>query len=247
MNGICYCKATRCADTEQSRAAALDENPLNANSGPSGGRKKRGFAPHSKLWKPGRTLHMAFFGEVAPEVQEAVVAVCDQWLEHANLTLELITDTAQAEVRVMMKPSGSVGPSAEVGTDALTIAADMPTLTMPEWPGDENFEAAVLHEFGHVLGLEHEHQHPDANIPWDEPKLYEGLLAYGWDKQTVDENFLTRFDATLAAYGPYDPDSVMHYAVENQFTVGDWERPSNFVLSDGDKAFIRQAYPATAE
>ena len=31
--------------------------------------------------------------------------------------------------------------------------------------------ATVLHQFGHALGLEHEHQHPTAPLEWNQEKV----------------------------------------------------------------------------
>lgn len=42
----------------------------------------------------------------------------------------------------------------------------------PDTP-DQEYSRVVLHEFGHALGAIHEHQHPEAAIPWDKPKVYE--------------------------------------------------------------------------
>ena len=48
---------------------------------------------------------------------------------------------------------------------------------------EEEFARSILHEFGHALGMLHEHQSPANGIPWDETKLYDYYRAhYDWDR-----------------------------------------------------------------
>ena len=36
---------------------------------------------------------------------------------------------------------------------------------------DDELRRVVLHEFGHALGLIHEHQNPEGGIEWNEPAV----------------------------------------------------------------------------
>jgi len=49
---------------------------------------------------------------------------------------------------------------------------------------DSEFSRTVIHEFGHALGMIHEHQHPLAAIPWDKDKVYTYYAGYPnyWSK-----------------------------------------------------------------
>ncbi|HKG84980.1 MAG TPA: hypothetical protein VKB16_17765, partial [Beijerinckiaceae bacterium] len=63
----------------------------------------------------------------------------------------------------------------------------------------------VLHEFGHVLGLRHEHHHPASGIVWNKPVVYRELRQqFGWSKAMVDSNIFERFtqDFSPAAARP---------------------------------------------
>lgn len=241
MSKHLYCRTQRCEDPQQSREAALEENPLNEPALPTGGRRKRGVMVHSRLWAPGRQLRIAFEGDVPCDVQHAVMNVACQWTCYGNIRFVLIQDLARAHIRIQMLPSGSDINRSYIGTDALR--ANDPTMTLSEWPGDEHFVRNVLHEFGHVLGLEHEHQHPDADIPWDTEKLLAAAQAGGLSEADIRRDFLDRIERRGSLLRPYDRDSIMHYPIPNGATLGDWSVGVNSVLSEGDKALMRLAYP----
>ena len=104
----------------------------------------------------------------------------------------------------------------------------------------------VLHEFGHVLGLIHEHQNPNADIPWDADKVYAyyGGPPNNWSRQQVDEVLLKRYDpALMAVPKPFDPQSIMLFPVARQLTVGGYEVGVNGELSELDKQSAAQLYP----
>ena len=54
----------------------------------------------------------------------------------------------------------------------------------------------MRHEFGHALGMIHEHQNPAAQgeIPWDKPKVYAYYAQQGWSKDDVDTNIFEVYD-----------------------------------------------------
>lgn len=236
-----YCSTLRCIDPQHSRATALKENPLNAPARPAGGRSKRGVSVHSRLWAAGRRLRIAFEGDVACAVQQAILEVASQWTCYGNITFALTQELDQAHVRILMLPSGSDINRSYIGTDALR--ATEPTMTLSEWPGDEHFVRNVLHEFGHVLGLEHEHQHPDADIPWDTEKLLAAAQAGGLSEADIHRDFLDKIERRGGLLLPYDRGSIMHYPIPEGATLGDWSVGVNTALSEGDKAFMRLAYP----
>ena len=100
-----------------------------------------------------------------------------------------------------------------VGTDARTVFdKTKPTMNLALNGLDLDFQKfLVIHEFGHALGLEHEHQRSEF---WkvvsefvDETKMkFDSRLKY--DNFDVDMDFVRRGDQLSSEY---DPDSVMHY------------------------------------
>jgi hypothetical protein len=196
-----------------------------------------------KRWDNGRTLKISFLDGLA-EVQERVVAFAKMWEGYANLTLDFGSHT-EPDIRVSFAQRGSWS---YLGTDALGIRSDLATMNYgwltPE-VSDREYERVVLHEFGHALGAIHEHQHPEAGIPWDRDKVYEYYMGppNNWTRSQVDTNLFRRYEASITQFSEFDPDSIMLYSVPNELTVGDWQVGWNTTLSEVDKAFIREVYP----
>ncbi|WP_248917089.1 M12 family metallopeptidase [Pseudomonas entomophila] len=231
------------ADPHLAEQMALLENPGNA-ARRFGGRQKRALAITGKLWRPGRVLEVSFLGNPDDTLKSEIFRTASNWLlrSGANLALALSQDNdPQAQIRVR---TGRALPRNEscAGTDALAMPAE--TMNLNVEPGDAAFEHVVLHEFGHALGAEHEHQHPDASIPWNvEAVVHAAVTEQGWTRQQVmDEMIARRTDIGLVKT-QYDPGSVMHYPVPQAFTYGDWEIGLNSRLSEKDLAFMRLAYP----
>ena len=196
-----------------------------------------------KKWDAGRTLRVSFL-DGAPEVQERVIAFAKMWEDHANLTLAF-GNHAEPDIRISFE---QVGSWSYLGTDALGIREDLPTMNYgwltPE-VSDREYERVVLHEFGHAFGAIHEHQHPEAGIPWDRDKVYEYYMGppNNWSRAQVDTNLFRRYDASITQFSVFDPASIMLYAIPNALTEGDWEVGWNRSMSDVDKQFIAEAYP----
>lgn len=195
-----------------------------------------------KKWRPGRTLKIAFLGEADPVVKQKITKYAKQWLEFVNLKFEF-TEGASGDIRITTTPGGSWS---YLGTDAKLIDVDKPTMNygwlLPD-TSDEEYSRVVLHEFGHALGAIHEHQHPDAGIPWDRPKVYEYYARQGWKNEQVDSNIFHKYNSNQLNNSTYDPESIMHYAVPDELTTGDWQIGWNTTLSELDKNFMRLQYP----
>lgn len=242
-----FCSTPRCCDPVLAQELAIQENPANSGASGSGGRKKRAVGNTTNFWAPGRTLRIRFWEGTPKELQEAVFSVGSTWLKYANLKFELVEPDAEAEITIQMLPSGTNISYSWPGTEALLPEA-VPTMKLSVEPDDDLFRYTVLHEFGHMLGALHEHQHPDANIPWDTESLYAKFEAMGQTRQHVDEQFFNKLKRDEVYQTVYDPKSIMHYNIPQAWALDGWSLEiEDREISEKDKTFMRVVYPPNAD
>ncbi|HET9225354.1 MAG TPA: M12 family metallopeptidase [Thermoanaerobaculia bacterium] len=228
---------------------AIEENPSNLPIVRH--RPGMGVAPSpfqlalvtGKKWQNGRTLRVRFL-EGIPQIQAKVKQFAMQWTQHANIKLEFGND-ANAEIRIAFQRDGSWS---YIGTDNLVIPKDQATMNYGWFTTstpDEEIERTVVHEFGHALGCIHEHQHPNAGIPWDRDAVFKYYMGppNNWTRAQVETNLFQRYSATTTQFSAFDTKSIMLYPVDQALTLGDFEIGWNKKLSDMDKEFIGVAYP----
>jgi hypothetical protein len=266
------CNATHSPDLQAAYDTAIKENPANAAITPSylteghetSDRAPRMVTAFTKYWARGRTLRIRFIEPTPPFLQQIFFDTACKWLPHINLKFQLET-SGDAEIRISLNQSFH---ASAVGTDALLAFGHQHTPTMVfdltrlidtqkliQQQGrslnmfdiraflSPDFERIVLHEFGHALGAEHEHQHPHANIPWNEAEVLKEYMASGHTEEYVRGNVLDHYEAADFSYSEYDPQSVMHYNVPQKLTTGDFEIDNTGkTLSIKDMAFMNSIY-----
>lgn len=211
------------------------------------GRRTRAAFEILKLWENGRRLRCRFL-DGHPDVKARVEAIAKEWEAHANLRLDFVTSGA-AEVRISFAEQGFSWST--MGTDALTVPAREPTMNYG-WldPGTSirEYQRVVRHEFGHALGMIHEHQNPAAQgqIPWDRPKVYAYYAQQGWSRADVDFNIFEVYAEDSTNHSAFDPTSIMQYAVPDSLTVGSFAIGWNTTLSATDIDYMRRQYPRGA-
>ena len=190
----------------------------------------------AKLWTNGATIRIRFFGGNSQQ-QDVVRQHSVEWAQHANLKFEFVS-SGSSQVRIAFNDDGAWS---YIGTDALGIPADQPTMNFG-WLD----QGVVQHEFGHMIGMIHEHQNPHDNaIQWNKPVVNSALGGppNNWDQDTIDHNMYAKYDLSQINGSDFDSDSVMLYSFPANWTLNGFHSQPNDDLSDLDKAFARKVYP----
>ncbi|KPX44866.1 matrixin family metalloprotease [Pseudomonas syringae pv. tagetis] len=231
------CAMRSATDYQASYDAAIRENPANAAITPTyesetsygveaPAHQARLLVSFTRYWARGRTLKILFQKNPPAILTAPIVEAAKKWLPHVNLKFEFVTDGA-SDIRIGFNKHLNWS---AIGTDSLLKGQNEPTMEfniMELYTADlkplPELTRIVLHEFGHALGAVHEHQHPQANIPWNEPLMRSLLAQTGLSDDEINANFFDRYEAADFHYSAYDRDSVMHLDVPNGLTLGDFE------------------------
>lgn len=192
----------------------------------------RAIAPISSVWPNGTTLHISFIGGTAQEHQ-TVEQTAKQWEKFANLKL-VFDNSPQAQLRVAFVQDGRSW--SYIGTDNLDISPLAPTMNFG-WPLEAG---TILHEFGHAIGLAHEHQSPLGGLLWNEPVVLRELAGppNNWDEETIRFNVLEKYQANQIRGTAFDPQSIMLYAFPARWTTNGVSTNENNALSPTDETFV---------
>ncbi|WP_455884441.1 M12 family metallopeptidase [Pseudomonas spelaei] len=201
-------------------------------------RGKRSVGEPGKYWPQNSTLKIALYDYAMDDPYVlAVKKAASEWLPHINLTFEFVCGE-DGDVRITQNLPGDHGGRSMIGTDAKNAPPYAPTMSLPADPGASSFAVTVMHEFGHMLGAHHEHQHPDANIPWNRPNL-DRLF----DQSELQTNFRPLPRSDIYDFSRYDPDSIMHYSIAPSWSTDNTFHSRNAMLSADDIAWANKAYP----
>jgi serralysin len=195
-------------------------------------------------WDTGATITIAFL-DGTDEQKELVKKHAVGWTDGlANLNFSWVNGTA-ANIRITFKFKGSWS---VIGTTCKHIPAGRATMNFG-WltpnVSDDEARRVILHEFGHALGLIHEHQNPDHQIQWNEPAVIADLSGppNNWDLETITHNMFEAYPRNEVNGTTLDANSIMMYPIPASWTLDGTTAGTNADLSSKDKSFIRQQYP----
>jgi hypothetical protein len=127
-----------------------------------------------------------------------------------------------------------------IGKDCLTADINKPTVNFG-WLD----VGVICHEFGHVLGLIHEHMNVlGKTIDWDEEKVYEwAKTVQGWDQPTAKRNIIDKYKQDQINGTNFDRNSIMLYFYDGKLTKDKKGTNPNEVLSIRDVIHMSKVYP----
>lgn len=199
----------------------------------------------STKWNVGDVIRIRFLGG-SPALQERVKSVAKEWTSLANLTFNFVK-SGPADIRIAFMPGK--GSWSYLGTMCRRIDEPDPTMNYG-WLTDDSEESevrrVVLHEFGHALGLIHEHQNPkNGGIEWNRAAVRKDLSGppNNWDDATIENNMFAKYEPGSLAATNVDPTSIMMYPIPKAWTLDGTSAGLNGELSEKDKQFIATNYP----
>lgn len=213
--------------------------------GPATEGKTKAALVKASRWAPGSIITVSFL-DGDPAIQQRVRAVAQEWTSPglANLTLDFRKNTTDTLIRISFRYNGSWS---TIGTTCRQVPKGQPTMNygwLTQESTDADLRRVVLHEFGHALGLIHEHQSPGGVIKWNRDAVYRDLSGppNNWSREVIDHNMFEPYDAKETNFTKLDPQSIMMYPIPARWTTDGSSVGLNSELSKRDKDFIRTEY-----
>ena len=212
------------------------------------GQVNRGAALTPYTWSPGQTIRVKFLNG-DNFLQQKVIQYASEWMNYANIKFVFVSTNENADIKIDFYSSNTSW--SYIGKLCQDVAQNFPSMGFGWFNADTSdleFSRTIIHEFGHALGMIHEHQSRSINIPWDKPAVYAYFnYSQGWTREEVDNYVLSSFSPSHTNSGSYDRASIMHYFFPNGLTTDGSTFTQNNVLSPGDKSYIAQLYPYPAK
>lgn len=204
----------------------------------------QGVYDFNNKWTPGSVITVGFIDGTQWQ-WDKVKLYAPIWSKYANVTFKFI-GKSQGNEDVRIRFNSQKGSYSYIGLDAKNRLPSQETMNLG-WIDNKGTEqqlkGVILHEFGHALGLLHEHMNPMSNIKWNKPRVYAVYMQYeGWDRDMVDKQVFDRYSVSMTNKA-YDPKSIMHYPIPKDFTLDGYSVSENDDLSPGDIKLIEELYP----
>jgi hypothetical protein len=202
------------------------------------------------FWGPNPTITVSFLGG-SPSLRSRVKDAAMLWIREggARVSFEFLTNPAvdpkSADIRIAFIPGD--GSWSYLGTQCRRIPRNEPTMNfgwIDETSSEQDLRAVVLHEFGHALGLIHEHQNPKKGIDWNREAVVADLSKppNGWNLAEIEHNMFKKYAANAVVATDTDPASIMMYRIPPHWTRDGFSTSFNSTLSDRDKTLIQSVY-----
>jgi serralysin len=211
-----------------------------------GGKDKAALVKASQ-WNSGDTITISFL-DGDSDVQRKVKDVALGWTTPglANLSFDFLNPGNDSLVRISFANPGSwsvIGTTCRQITDQAQPTMNFGWLTPNST--DEEIQRVVLHEFGHAIGLIHEHQNPAGGIQWNRDAVIRDLSGppNNWALDVIEHNMFEPYAAAETNFTKVDAQSIMMYPIPSSWTLDGFSVGLNDKLSHTDEQFINQQYP----
>jgi len=211
------------------------------------------FLDCTRRWDPGSTVTVAFSGG-SPELRARIEGAANEWTKYCNLKFDFrehgrfrewsaSDQKYKAQIRIAFDRKGYWSALGDESVTGEPYVPNQPSMNLESFPTNppEDLPTIVQHEFGHAIGFQHEHQHPqercDEQLRWEDdpgyiptrnewkefipdaycrkPGVYTmfGGPPTNWPKEMIDDNIRHIINDESHAFkvGPFDPESIMKY------------------------------------
>jgi hypothetical protein len=201
-------------------------------------RESDGATPNTGLI----TLNVCFL-DGTPTEHAKVRRIAPQWTQGRlgrRVAFRFGVPARSSHIRIRFRGGGSS--VSTVGRDNLAKPKSLWTMHLSVVD-----QRDILHEFGHVLGLKHEHQHAGF-IHWNKAVVRRELKAppASWTDAMIEENIFKHFSKDCACIGDRKPDplSIMLYPIDPSWTLDGHGTRRNTTISARDRGCLEREYKA---
>jgi serralysin len=170
------------------------------------------------------------------------------------VNLEFIWDVSQEESNIRISFVKELGAFSYVGKEAEEEDKKNITMNLGWLDNDTDYDsiqfkntgAVVVHEFGHLIGMIHEHQRSDIPFSWDKEVVYKQLgpgTANGWSKKEVDQQIFQTTAMSSLNSSNFDQNSIMEYIFPNNYFKSNPNLTPVKYISNSDIVWINSTYP----
>jgi serralysin len=175
-------------------------------------------------------------------MQNVVREICDLWRTETGANIQFrFRRIVDKKTPIRIGFSANNGSWSYIGTTALAFGFDENQPTMALAIADdtpvEAMRRVILHEFGHALGLGHEHQNPAFSMTWNDQAVRNDLMMQGWNEAMIEANVLHPLRHGETTFTEFDPHSIMLYPIPAHWTQEGQATAWNTTLSERDKKF----------
>lgn len=208
-------------------------------------------ATPGKFWQKNHTLIIAFLNGSSEQKNEVEI-FSKEITKYANLNFAFYSSVANVpkgkkiDIVITFK---NVGNNSAIGTDSqYAISQGKHSMSLSELSKNSagSRRGTILHEFGHAIGLQHEHQNIYRTFKIDEALTKEYCKnVYKFTEEECTDQIINTLPNKEKQnyYSKYDPASVMHYNLHSSVTKEKIAFANINSLSLIDKLEIAKLYP----